>query len=1362
MQCKFDRRFRCSWLQPKGGQRCTWPPPLFFDVLDWCDDWLRAEGETGEGRRYGASVMAPSGVQDVPQPVGWGTTWSSLLTSIGYCIGAWLTLVFVCALVDAARVLARRRKRGSVARDVRAWFAPLPLQSSSALLQNRYVPCSTARSELLPQVRLDAATVTLGLIQFFLFLVSTYLTAPVKAGPGVIVVTVLLAAFFAARQVFLLSRAAPGTRARTAASFQHVCEALATAALVTPYISGTWFGLSALRLVGSTAPAFERLWCAWSGSGSRGGGGGTRLEGVLMRAGTRLFVFLALTATLVATLERAGDPPGWDVVSQGQFAMVAALYWSVVTVSTAGYGDITPITVLGRAATSLAILAALALIAAGTRSLLDAINEDRRGDGSIARSVGASRALVLLVGDVGRDKVIAAARELLLAHGGLGARYLHCVCLVESHTFDPELHELLGRDAPGLVTYLRGSVTSVDDLSRAGALSGDLQAVLVLQRFNARDERNLLRVLALRAALPLTPLLVALARHDARHHAECAGLAEDSLLCLDMLRMGLLAQATLTPGSSTLILNLLTSAHSLAAESSPAAVASLPQHLQLLPPALQQTRPLPLHSVHAFAAALLAGRLPAAASTLAPPRPWLEEYTRGSDQLVWEIRVPSWIVGRSQCEAAILLFLANALAQAHISNSSFAQLLRAPQSSQQPPQQQHLLDAISAQLEAGAVEGLVLLGVRTLDASSARSHISSNLLAPTLLKRGDTLFVIASSLSSLVHESLVSFRHLRSVTLASPSVATPVLASPPPAGEAEGEGHALPPPPAASMLALHVLRGHIALFWPAASLDALHLFLVPFVLGSRRPVVLLCSAPDVAAVLADCDARVARLLLLRSGAAAGARYGASPVLPPPPTGDARASARVWHVRTGAALATLAEMGAARLRHAHRAVVVSALAEEDSDARPPGCGSPLDDAPAVLLTRTLERRFPRLAGCVTELLLDASAELLGPLAAHQLQPPVPPLPRSPRGGGAAGRAGGAVARAAAVTPRAGAAPLPHQLPRSLQPIAIPHHHLRRLRAPSSAANVLLQRSASRRLHGDAPVLDAFSLTSPLGSIEDNEGGAGDEGSVGSHSQPWRAQPVASLGTLVGTERGIAGSSGGGGGGETASSRGSDASREGLGSGRQPFDAHAQHGLPLQQHAHQQLPPPQASSVRVDARYAAGRLLPLCLFSQLLAQGYFNPSALRLVSLLAHGGEEMQIFSTPCPAALVGASWARLWLTWLVQRRDGVPIGLYRHGAQKRLGASPYVFTNPLCGDVVRASDSVFVVGTAAAAAAAASMVGATITGVPFPRASVAASGSAAASSPATPTALAAAATDAASGAASAKRRVSDPRTTNLGA
>lgn len=191
------------------------------------------------------------------------------------------------------------------------------------------------------------------------------------------------------------------------------------------------------------------------------------------------------------------------------------------------------------------LVGGIVLLSLLTSRLLELLALQRAGAGSFVNST--RRLIVLVTGDTVGGQLNDVLSELFHPdHTGV-RQYVHAVVLLEGDSYSTNDKRFFARHPvfQNVVTYLKGSVFSFTDLVRASAVSPELQAVLILQHRDARDDtQNLLRVLAVRRHLPLTPVYVMLARNSSRHHLMAAGVPDEFILPLDVYKSGALQHSS--------------------------------------------------------------------------------------------------------------------------------------------------------------------------------------------------------------------------------------------------------------------------------------------------------------------------------------------------------------------------------------------------------------------------------------------------------------------------------------------------------------------------------------------------------------------------------------------------------------------------------------------------------------------------------------------------------------------------------------------------------------------------------------------------------------------------------------------------
>jgi hypothetical protein len=238
-------------------------------------------------------------------PVGHGVTWSQLLTVFWVSAASVGTLFLLCCCID----FATSRVRPSYSNE---WYAG---GRGPSLRDHAIHLTHPGRSTTARVVEVTGAFLCVA--QFFFWVVCTYQDAPMEANAGIIVCVCVFGAFFTVRQALRLAACESGRLAVAALTSEHIIDVLATVGVcVTPFISGTWFSFSPLRLATLVYilfhldPWLETFFYL------------SKFWRMLTKIVVELTVFMMLAASAIMTLERAGEPtPAWGTAVQGNWAV---------------------------------------------------------------------------------------------------------------------------------------------------------------------------------------------------------------------------------------------------------------------------------------------------------------------------------------------------------------------------------------------------------------------------------------------------------------------------------------------------------------------------------------------------------------------------------------------------------------------------------------------------------------------------------------------------------------------------------------------------------------------------------------------------------------------------------------------------------------------------------------------------------------------------------------------------------------------------------------------------------------------------------------------------------------------------------
>ena len=270
------------------------------------------------------------------------------------------------------------------------------------------------------------------------------------------------------------------------------------------------------------------------------------------------FVALWLSCTgIIHLIEAQGD--FWeDYNNSGTDSFLTYAYFIMVTVSTVGYGDLSPDTSLGRAFMTFFIILGLAFFAAILPTIVD-----------VASGLYIKRQFakfdttrvpqhVIVCGYITAHGAEEFLKDFL--HPDRGDTQTH-VLFLHPERPDPDLKNVI-RSHYTRVQYLVGSVLNGKDLQRAKIHTCRAVFIVADKLTNCpleEDNANLLRLVSVKNTTKDVSVIIQLLLSTSKkqvNNIEGWKVGHDIVLCLNELKLGLLAQSCLCPGISTLIANL--------------------------------------------------------------------------------------------------------------------------------------------------------------------------------------------------------------------------------------------------------------------------------------------------------------------------------------------------------------------------------------------------------------------------------------------------------------------------------------------------------------------------------------------------------------------------------------------------------------------------------------------------------------------------------------------------------------------------------------------------------------------------------------------------------------------------------------
>jgi len=258
--------------------------------------------------------------------------------------------------------------------------------------------------------------------------------------------------------------------------------------------------------------------------------------------GATLFILLGGAVTL-HLLESS--------VNKGVANFFDAIYWAVISMTTTGYGDITPTTVAGRIVAIIVVISGILLFSMVTATVASVFVEKKIREGKGLETVKSKDHIVLCGWNTYAEEFI----EGLLR--SMAVKKLPLVLVNELSEDEVESLKYKYRDQD--FRFLRGDFTREDVLARANIVQAR-SAILLADTSGQRslekaDERTILATLAIKSMAPEVKTCAELLNPDNKQHLMRANVDE---IVLRGEHIGsLLAGATVSPGIPRVISSLL-------------------------------------------------------------------------------------------------------------------------------------------------------------------------------------------------------------------------------------------------------------------------------------------------------------------------------------------------------------------------------------------------------------------------------------------------------------------------------------------------------------------------------------------------------------------------------------------------------------------------------------------------------------------------------------------------------------------------------------------------------------------------------------------------------------------------------------
>eukprot|EP00928_Gymnodinium_smaydae_P031290 TRINITY_DN23004_c0_g1_i1.p1 TRINITY_DN23004_c0_g1~~TRINITY_DN23004_c0_g1_i1.p1 ORF type:complete len:1093 (-),score=234.34 TRINITY_DN23004_c0_g1_i1:214-3492(-) len=289
----------------------------------------------------------------------------------------------------------------------------------------------------------------------------------------------------------------------------------------------------------------------------------------IIRMMLRLLTLVVNFASLILVFEVLGEIPFFSnetfTTSMGDISFFTLVYWAVETMTTVGYGDFAPKTIVTRFVTTVFMIAGIALFTVELNRVYDAIMKRNKSGGSYQRTK--NRDLVVLLGGSVRfcDLQIIEPFAQELFNSSWKSDWPDLVMMTSLSESTEKLKSWISAKLPfnaqEHITVLVGSPFSRSDLKRCccdsasmvfflSDTSGTLEPLL-------EDRENILRALSLKNAYPKTPLRLLLLTCEAKDVAVNLGIRPERCVSINEFCCGLQWLSCSGAGWNTLLTNLM-------------------------------------------------------------------------------------------------------------------------------------------------------------------------------------------------------------------------------------------------------------------------------------------------------------------------------------------------------------------------------------------------------------------------------------------------------------------------------------------------------------------------------------------------------------------------------------------------------------------------------------------------------------------------------------------------------------------------------------------------------------------------------------------------------------------------------------
>jgi len=278
-----------------------------------------------------------------------------------------------------------------------------------------------------------------------------------------------------------------------------------------------------------------------------------------------IVVLVFFAAMMMMTLENLGEPVFLRSFSEDEWNTLSALYYVFVTISTVGYGDLAPVTGLGRLFAIVTIFGGISSVVLSMYKILQVLNVHSSGGGSYQARFSARH--IVVTGDPTSTMCLDFIAELFHPDHAEDAEDLHLVFLLPRarrtmSVIYKEMKQLKNVHVAPRVHAFLGSPLEKHDLLRTAPLQAQCFFVMPntqCKDYMHEDTEDIIRMMAILKVNPQVRMILLLMKSENKQLLSEAGATSSSnitCLAIDQFKLELVGKSCQVPGFATLICNL--------------------------------------------------------------------------------------------------------------------------------------------------------------------------------------------------------------------------------------------------------------------------------------------------------------------------------------------------------------------------------------------------------------------------------------------------------------------------------------------------------------------------------------------------------------------------------------------------------------------------------------------------------------------------------------------------------------------------------------------------------------------------------------------------------------------------------------